>query len=270
MISLRAQIASTLSTMSWTAAIFVIAVICTLWYVATAIYTWNRLRAFPAASWTSHFSYLWLGKTTYSGKQYWIHRELHKTRGPLVRVGPNELVSDDPDVMRMINGTNSTWHRDPFYITGKFNPYHDDLFSLLDPLEHKRAKSRTISAYSGRETPDLEEGINSVLKTLLDVLEKRYATVTAGSPVPPLLDLGYTSNYFTLDVITRLAFGKEFGYLMDEKDHYGFLRSLHDLWPQMSTCADIPWIRNTLFSPLFLKLLGPKPTDKSGFGALMG
>lgn len=268
--SLLEQISLTLSTTSGGTAFSMFLGFCTLWYVTTAIYTWNKLKAFPAASWTAHFSYTWLGKTTYSGKQYWIHRELHKGRGPLVRVGPNELVSDDAAVMRMVNGTNSTWHRDPFYITGKFNPYHDDLFSLLDPQEHKRAKSRTISAYSGRETPDLEDGINSVLETLLYVLENKYATATANSPVPPLLDLGHISNYFTLDAITRIAFGKEFGYLREEKDHYGFLRSLHDLWPQMSTCADIPWIRNTLFSPLFLKLLGPKPTDKSGFGALMG
>lgn len=88
--------------------------------------------------------------------------------------------------------------------------------------------------------------------------------------MPPLLDLYKTSGYFTLDVITRLAFGKEFGYLSEEKDHYNFMGSLHDLWPQMSTCADVPLIRNVLFSPFFLKLMGPKPTDKGGFGALMG
>lgn len=256
--------------LSWTSALLLCAGLSTFYYTLTAVYTWNRLRAFPAASWVANFSYLWLAKTTYSGKQYWVHRELHKTRGPLVRVGPNEIVTDDPDVMRRINSTSSTWHRDPFYITGKFNPYHDDLFSLLDPQDHKAAKSRTISAYSGRETPDLEAGINGVVKTLIEVIGTRYATPTADSPVTPLLDLYHTSSYFTLDVITRLAFGKEFGYLREEKDHYDFLHSLHDLWPQMSTCADIPWIRNMLFSSFFLNLLGPKPTDKAGFGALMG
>lgn len=256
--------------LNWTTTLLLCAGLSALYYAGTAIYTWHRLRAFPTASLIANFSYMWLAKTTYSGKQYWVHRGLHKNRGPLVRVGPNELITDDPDVMRRINSTSSTWHRDAFYVTGKFNPYHDDLFSLLDPKDHKTAKSRTISAYSGRETPDLEAGINSILNTLLEVIGTRYATPTADSPVTPLLDLYPTSNYFTLDVITRLAFGKEFGYLREEKDHHGFLHSLHKLWPQMSTCADIPWIRNTLFSPLFLKLLGPKPTDDTGFGALMG
>jgi hypothetical protein len=269
---LREQITSHLSAAKWSWAngFCVGAGLCVLYYAVTAIWTWTRLRAFPAASWTSHFSYMWLAKTTYSGKQYWVHRDLHKNRGPLVRVGPNELISDDPDVMKRINGTSSTWHRDPFYITGKFNPYHENLFSLLDPQEHKQAKSRTISAYSGREIADIQEGVNDVLQTLLDVIETRYTTATPGSPLPPLLDLGHISNYFTLDVITRLAFSKEVGYVRDEKDHYGFLRSLHDLWPQMSTCADIPMLRRIIFSSVFLKLLGPKPTDKSGFGALMG
>ncbi|GKT60929.1 pisatin demethylase [Colletotrichum tofieldiae] len=239
-------------------------------YLLSALYSWNRLGAVPAASWTAHFSYLWLAKTTYSGRQYWVHRSLHKDKGPLVRVGPNEVVTNDPKLVRKISGTDERWARDPFYITGKFNPYHDNMFSILNPREHQLAKSRRLAAYSGRETPDLEIGMDTLVKTLIDMIETRYTSPVQDSRVPPLLDLGKTSCYFTLDVITRLAFGKEVGYLDSEKDHFGFLGSLHDLWPQMSTCADIPMLRKFLFSSFFLKFMGPKTTDKVGFGALMG
>lgn len=145
------------------------------------------------------------------------------------------------------------------------------MFSVLDPKTHTKFKSRTIAAYSGRETPDLEVGVDSQVKTLIDLLAHKYAAKAApGSPITPLLDLGKASCFFTLDVITRLAFGQEFSYLKAETDHYDFLGSIHNLWPQMSTSADIPWIRRVLFSPFFLKLLGPKTTDKRGFGPLMG
>ena len=73
-----------------------------------------------------------------------------------------------------------------------------------------------------------------------------------------------------MDVITKLAFGQEFGFLQAEKDRYGFFKEVHSLWPQMSTVADVPWIRRIIFSKPFLKLLGPRPTDSHGFGALMG
>ncbi|THY81676.1 putative P450 monooxygenase [Aureobasidium pullulans] len=241
-----------------------------LCYIVQALFAWRRLAGVPAPSWTVHFSYLWLAMSTNSGKQYWIHKHLHKDLGPLVRIGPNEVVTNDPGTIKKISGTDERWARDPFYLTGKFNPYHDNLFSRLDPKEHKWAKSRTLAAYSGRETPDLEVGVNNLIETLIAKIASKYAAPTANSQTACFLDLGKTSCYFTLDVITRLAFGREFGYLEHEKDHYNFLGSLHDLWPQMSTCADVPWIRKFLFSKPFLTLLGPKTTDKAGFGALMG
>ncbi|KAG4436051.1 Cytochrome P450 monooxygenase aba1 [Cadophora sp. M221] len=240
-------------------------------YAGSAVAAWYRLRKFPVPSFSAHFSYLWLAKTTYSGKQYWVHRELNKKHGPLVRIGPNELMTDDPDILKRVSSTRSSYPRDHWYVTGRFNPYHDNMFSVLDPKTHTKFKSRTISAYSGRETPDLEIGVDSQIKTLINLLEQKYAVKAASSPtVMPLLNLGAASCFFTLDVITRLAFGQEFNYLKDETDHYNFLGSIHDLWPQMSTSADIPWIRKVLFSSFFLKLLGPKTTDKKGFGPLMG
>ncbi|TKW48238.1 hypothetical protein CTA1_4575 [Colletotrichum tanaceti] len=58
-----------------------------LWYVVSAVRAWHRLQHFPAPSLLASFSYLWLARTTYSGTQYWVHRELHRKHGPLVRVG---------------------------------------------------------------------------------------------------------------------------------------------------------------------------------------
>jgi len=259
-----------LANASWGTLSLILGTSFVLYYIASAVYSWSRLRKVPAASFLANFSYLWVARETYSGRQYWMHRDLHRKHGLLVRVGPNEIVTNDVATIKRISGTDERWARDPYYKTGKFNPYHENLFSRLDPKEHRWAKSRASAAYSGRDTPDLEVGVNELVNTLISTIGSRYATSTPSAPVPPLLDMGKVSCYFTLDVITRLAFGKEFGYLDEEKDHYGFLGSLHDLWPQMSTCADVPWIRKFLFSPTFLALAGPKPTDKAGFGALMG
>jgi len=147
---------------------------------------------------------------------------------------------------------------------GRFNPYHDNMFTVLTEKGHGKFRSRTSHAYSGREIPDMEFGVNQQLATLIDVLRKNYATTNK------LLDFGQISSYFTVDVITRLAFGKEFGFLADEEDKYNFLAQLSALWPGAAAAADVPWIRSVIFSKLFLTLLGPKSHNKSGFGALMG
>ncbi|KAI6352049.1 Cytochrome P450 monooxygenase aba1 [Pyricularia grisea] len=246
-----------------------------VWYIGTSLAAWFRLRQFPAASWLANFSYLWLAKTTYSGKQYWVHRELNrKHKSPLVRIGPNELMTDDPDIIRRISAARSGYMRDTWYITGRFNPYHDNMFTVLEEKAHQRFKSRTMHAYSGRELPDFEAGIDEQVQTLVNTLRRKYAAPAKGNasgkrPQGALVDLGPISCYFTMDVITRLGFGQEFGYLQSETDLYNFLGSVRDLWPRMSTSADVPWIRNILFSKFFLKLVGPGPKDKEGFGALM-
>lgn len=240
-------------------ATFLLIAVC---YTVSSYLAWFRLRKFPAASWLANFSYLWLAKTTYSGKQYWVHRGLHQ-KHKLLRIGPNELLTDDPDIVRKISSARSGYNRDSWYITGRFNPYHDNMFTVLQSNAHTKFKSRTLHAYSGREIPDLEIGVNQQVATLLRVMRDNYARKGR------LLDLGQLSCYFTMDVITRLAFGNEFGYLATETDRYSFLKGVRDLWPQMSTSADIPWIRNILFSNAFLRLLGPTPKDKNGFGALM-
>ncbi|KAF7557325.1 hypothetical protein G7Z17_g855 [Cylindrodendrum hubeiense] len=238
------------------------------WYIVSGTVAWIRLGEFAVPSWTAHFSYLWLAKTTYSGRQYWVHRELHRKLGPLVRIGPNEILTDDPDIIREISSVRSSYARAEWYLTGRFNPYHDNIFTLLDPSVHQKAKLRTGGTYSGRETgSELEPAIDHQVKELVDLLRRKYASSTEAQK---FVDLGLVTGFFTMDAITRLAFGQEFGYLKEDKDCHNFLSGLKELWPQMSTSADVPWIRRFLFSKPVLKFFGPKPTDKKGFGALMG
>lgn len=85
-----------------------------IWHLISSVVAWWKLRKFPAASWPANFSYLWLAKTTYSGRQYWVHRELHHEH-KLVRVGPNELITGDPDMIRRINKERSGYHRGAWY-----------------------------------------------------------------------------------------------------------------------------------------------------------
>lgn len=243
-----------------------VAALCT-WYFVSAIFTWWGLRHIPGP-FVAKFSYFWLGRTTSSGKQYYVHRELHKKYGPLVRIGPNYIITDEPDVIKNISSARSAYHRDGWYSTGRFNPYRDNLFTRLEPSVHSKAKLRLSGSYNGRETNNLEPNVDEQVQNLVGLLRRKYA-VSGDVLSRPLLDLGPTSNYFTLDVITKVAFGHEFGYLREETDLFNFMQHVRELWPRMSTSADVPWIRRILFSKPFLLLFGPKTTDKDGFGALM-
>lgn len=136
--------------------------------------SWYRLRAFPGPFWAG-FSYLWVGRLGWAGKHYGAHRKLGRKYGPgLVRTGPNELVTDDPEVIRMMSAARSPYQRDTWYLGARLNAYHDNTFLLLEAASHDKAKARTFGAYSGREFPRLERGIDQQVNKLIDIIRTRY------------------------------------------------------------------------------------------------
>lgn len=56
--------------------------------------------------------------------------------GHLVRIGPNQLVTDDPDVLRHLWAVRSPYKKGPFYEAVRFNPERDNLVSLRDDQAH--------------------------------------------------------------------------------------------------------------------------------------
>ncbi|KAI7774803.1 hypothetical protein LA080_007773 [Diaporthe eres] len=143
----------------------------------------------------------------------------------MVRVGPNELITGDAEIIRKINKERSGYNRSAWYNGGRINPYYDNMFSTQQPTAHTKYKSRVGHGYTGREILDMEVGVDEQLGILLSVIRDRYARTGRH------LELAEVTAFFTMDVITRLAFGEAFGYLSQETDLYGFLGSLRVLWP---------------------------------------
>ncbi|OTB08897.1 hypothetical protein M426DRAFT_316923 [Hypoxylon sp. CI-4A] len=236
------------------------------YYLVSAAVAWYRLRHIPGPLLAS-FSYLWLARTAKGGQQFWVYRDMYRKYGPLFRVGPNELSTEDPEVIRKINATRGSYGRDPWYVAARFDPYHDNVFTILEAGPHDKFKAKIAGAYGGRETPALEQGINDQINAIHDLINRKY--ISNGSEYHPV-DFAELISFYTVDVITRLAFGEEFGCLKTDSDVHGFLASVKDSWASIAIALDVPYIRNMLFSQLFLRFFGPKPTDPAGMGKLMG
>jgi len=83
------------------------------------------------------------------------------------------------------------------------------------------------------------------------------------------LDLSTRSNFFALDVISDVSFGKPFGFLVEDKDLYNYIEITDSAVPMLSLLQAFPRITNVLYSwPLRLAL--PSTGDQVGFGRLMG
>jgi hypothetical protein len=82
-------------------------------------------------------------------------------------------------------------------------------------------------------------------------------------------DLAILSTYFTLDVISKVAFGQTLGFLERDEDPYGYLENLAQLLPAIIVFGVFSELTKLLSIPI-VKAAMPKSTDKRGLGRVMG
>jgi hypothetical protein len=112
----------------------------------------------------------------------------------------------------------------------------------------------------------MENSINVQIAKLIHLIETKYLS-TSHSYRP--IDFGEKASFFTLDVISDLAFGQAFGYLDRDEDVYDYLKITQSFIPIMMLISNVPSLADLLQSNLLRGLL-PSESDKLGFGAFIG
>jgi hypothetical protein len=112
----------------------------------------------------------------------------------------------------------------------------------------------------------MEGTVDKQIARLVGLIERKY--LSSDKEYRPM-DLGQKGQFFTLDVISDLAFGKAFGYLEQDDDVFDYIRIAERYIPAMLLMANIPWLARLTHTRLFRNLL-PKESDKLGFGAFIG
>lgn len=182
--------------------------------------------------------------------------------GSIARVGPNDLLTDDPELMKHILNVRTEYRRSDWYDGMRFDPGNNNILSHRDEDEHFKLRSKMSAGYGGREVENLEPKIDENILSFMNLLTK-YAD--AKKPV----DLGRRAQFFTLDVISDLAFGEPFGFLETDSDVYKYIQITEETLPAVMVTTVIPWLVKILSSPLFKSVL-PSEKDRLGFGKLMG
>ncbi|KAH7327949.1 cytochrome P450 [Stachybotrys elegans] len=227
--------------------------------------SWYRLRHIKGPLLAS-FSYLWILYTTTRWQQYHRYGDLFKKYGKLVRIGPNEVITGSADVIRRMSAARSRYERSDYYSSARLVPPRESLINLISNREHDRLKGQMVHGYSGKEVPSLESDIDEIIMKLVQVIRSSYASPHSFTP----LDLAEFSRYFTMDVITKIAYGTEFGYLEAQSDVGEFIKGSLKHLEVAVLCSEIPWCSAVFANPLALKLFAPKHTDKAGFGRALG
>ncbi|KAI1389815.1 cytochrome P450 [Hypoxylon trugodes] len=229
------------------------------------ILAWYRLRHVDGP-WLARFSYLYMLLVTLNGQQSASYRALHQKYGPIVRIGPNDIIIDDPEIVRRMNTARSKYGRSSWYDAMRMDPYLPSLFAIQDTAAHDKLKAQLSFGYGGKENPTVEDGIDEQLASLVALIRRKY--LSTDHEIKPL-DFALRIQFFTLDAITKIAYGRAFGYLNTDSDVYGYVATAEAEVPVLVVCGDVPWLSRLLHNKTVLRLIGPKTTDKKGMGKMM-
>jgi cytochrome P450 len=118
--------------------------------------------------------------------------------------------------------------------------------------------------YTGKEVPTLEEDVDARVVELLQLIRRDY--IAKDKP----MDFARLAGYFTLDILTKIAFGDAIGFLTKNEDLYDYNKASTAFYPIMELGSNHPKILNILNSSIMQRLAAPKAGDKVGLGAIIG
>jgi len=266
-----------------------------IWYLVTASRCYFRTRHIPGPFF-SRISYLPHLYTILTGRLKDAYGPIHARyqNSPFIVIAPDTVVTNDPFVLRHItssstkspSGTNTNTNiyvRDEWYLGAKFHREYDSIASILDTAEHDRQKAKTASGYSGREVGgEFEPAIDEMVEVLGDLIRRKFLSSSSfssagtgtdsaeGNDREEGVNISFLLRLFTLDVITRLGYGKAFGHLQDGEDIYGFLEETEKTYLPASIIIEIPLIRRVVHKLGLFSVVAPREGDARGAGKIMG
>ncbi|KAI8962332.1 pisatin demethylase [Daldinia sp. FL1419] len=223
---------------------------------------WYRLRHIPGPFWVSSTK-TWQIITQLKGNWYLELKKLGDQYGDLFRIGPNQLMTTDVDVIRRMAHPRSAYTRAPFYQTFRFNPTQDNTFSLLDEQEHVRRRTNFGPGYTGNA--HVEACVDRQCSRLTDLIERKF--VSTSNDYRPL-DLTAATYFFAMDCVGDLSYGRPFGCLDEGEDVYQFSKWNEDFFSTAIVISNFHWLTKIFFKPPFNKIY-PSTLDNEGVGKYM-
>ncbi|KAK1780274.1 putative cytochrome P450 pisatin demethylase-like protein [Copromyces sp. CBS 386.78] len=155
-------------------------------------------------------------------------KKLHEKYGPVVRIGPNLLDLDYPELTRNIYGTDGKWKKD-----GKIT-YH--MFSEVNKAEHARMKRPVVRHYSVPSVLAMEPLMDQVMDDFLGHLQTRYVDTKQEC------EFGEWLGYYAWDFLGIVTFSTKFGFIEKGCDFDGTLAIADTSIDYLGICGQMPWM----------------------------
>ena len=234
--------------------------------IINAIRSYNRLSHIPGPP-LAAFSRLWLLSGLLGVRNHLNLHEANQKYGSLARIGPNHLTTSDPELVRRMSAPRSSYRRSSWFQAFRFKPGTDNVLSERQEEKHERLRRKMAAGYAGKENPRLEDDIDERVRDLINLIERKYVCTEKAPGIQ--MDLARKIQYFTLDVISALAFDEPFGDLVVDGDKFDYIKCTEEAVPTMLLMTGLPEVRSFLEKSSLVKLLAPSAKDKIGLGKII-
>ncbi|ETN45928.1 uncharacterized protein HMPREF1541_00110 [Cyphellophora europaea CBS 101466] len=236
-------------------------------YISACIRSYRHLKHIPGPNlWA--WSVIPLFWTHLRGDIFDKFDDLNRQYGPLVRIAPKTLLVSDPEVLRRMSAARSPYTRSDWYLAMRLIPGKDNVLSTRDEKHHDDLRRKMASGYSGKENPSLEQDIDECVLDLVKLIDTKYLNLHPGQVVRT--DLARKIQYFTSDIMSKLAFDAKFNDLSEDKDNFGYIHEVETIFPSIFCTCTIPAVVTFLTSIGFLKLFAPSVNSTFGLGKVLG
>ncbi|KAI5785117.1 cytochrome P450 [Pyronema domesticum] len=152
-------------------------------------------------------------------------KQLHKKYGPLVRIAPNEVSVSEPAAMKQIYAINAGYTKTDFYPTQAPNlSPHGDSFTQLDEKKHTYRRRMIQGIFNLSSILESEKYIDVCTETYMKVLSDH---AESGA----VMDMSEWMQWYAIDVIGELFFGKMFGFMNERRDVGGYIGAVDIILP---------------------------------------
>lgn len=80
--------------------------------------------------------------------KYALHIAEYLQLGPLARIGPNNLITSDPEIFRHILGVRSSYQRGPWFDCLRLDPHRANLITERDRKTHNVLRAQMSAGVS--------------------------------------------------------------------------------------------------------------------------
>ncbi|KAF4811089.1 Cytochrome P450 monooxygenase lolP1 [Colletotrichum siamense] len=239
-------------------------------FVHSTLFSTIHLRDFSGPWWAA-YSRFWLSKTLASTNSAQVFVDTNKKYGSISRIGPNHLVTDDPELTRTILAVGSKWRRGPWFDAIRIDPRVPNIVSERDIRKHNAMRRRMSAGYAGKDIEGLEDVVDERITEFINSIDKNWLSAPGQTR---LFDIARRVQFFTIDTITHVCFGKPMGFVESDTDMHNFIATIEQQLPIVQHFSVFLYLNTVLRwaakIPSLRRLVVPSSADKSGIGVVMG